>query len=1044
MVTSYTMYSTLDMLQRRTRDLDAVRFTPTLQLSPMAGMEDPGDRDTIHTGIPPFAPTMELSVGDHFTGLDRYVWIQKTLTLPEHREGSEVYGFFDFGQTGGGQNSGFESMLYLNGEPYQAVDTFHGDVNLEPHAGEEVTLTFMLWTGLDGGADTTFRHLIQRAEVGYLDTPTDTLYYLGRAVTQTAVLLQEGDPIRHRLIAALDRAYLKLDWDRDRIQASAAEALEVLSGELDGMQSLRPSEVTVHTVGHTHIDVAWLWRLKHTHEKAMRSFTTVLRLMEEFPEYVFMQSTPQLYAFVEKDQPKLFEGIRSRVAEGRWESDGGMWLEADCNITSGEALTRHFLYGMGYFMEKFGYRSTYLWLPDVFGYSWALPQILRGVGIDTFITSKISWNKFNTMPNDLFRWRGIDGSEVMGYFLTTPEEFDDFTRRYATYNGTISAHSVIGTWEKFRNKDIAQDVVLPYGLGDGGGGPNRDMLKMQRAMQRVPGLPNVRPGKAGELVRILHEDMETTDRPVPVWDGELYLEFHRGTYTSQAYNKKMNRKLEFGLAQTEYLSVLSFLRGGEYEQETFRTLWQTVLRNQFHDIIPGSSIHEVYEDSRKEYAGVSAELARLTEKAETMLERKADTYTVWHFGSFARREAVRVEETREGVFRDGEGTILPAQRTEDGYLVEVCLPALGSTVVTFTQEAAAPSDAKTALWDAKTQTLTTDLLQVTFDAEGRICALFDRECERSVLSEGARGNDLRVYEDRPLSFDNWELELFHTFKSEGAVLAKAPEMVENGRVRAVVHVEYTYRVSAISQDIVFHAGSKRIDFVTHVDWHEDSRILKVNFPVAIRATHATYDVQYGHVQRPTHYNTSWDWAKFEVVGHKWADLSQFDYGVSLLNDCKYGYSIHDSVMQLSLLKAGENPDRKADRGSHDFTYSLLPHAGSLERAETIAEATALNLPSHVVRGALALPKIVSGFEDKGIVVDCVKHAEYADALVIRMHEARGGNTRAELDFGPYALGVTPCNLLEEAQEEESEGRYFSASFHPFAIRTFLVRVRRDA
>lgn len=1038
MFTVKDMFSPVERIEARARELEAYRFVDMVCIAPLAAMEGALGVDEVYRGMPEVVQGGEVNIGDEFVGRDRYLWVRKTVDLPPRREGCEVYGVFDFGETGGGHNSGFESLLYVDGKPWQGVDTYHGDVNFDSLAGSTATLTFMLWTGLEGGGPKrTFRHRIRRAEIGYLHADTDELYYLLKAIFKTLKLLEETDPDRFALIRAAERALAILDWDRDRFYETVGPALAALKAEIEAMDKRLP--VTVNVVGHTHIDVAWLWRLKHTREKAMRSFATVLRLMEEFDEYVFLQTQPQLYKYMRSDCPELYEKIRQRVAEGRWETDGGMWLEADCNISSGEALVRQFLYGMRFFLQEFGRRCEYLWLPDVFGYSWALPQILRGVGISTFMTTKISWNQFNTMPNDLFTWRGMDGSEVMTYFIDTPEVGREPDDRFSTYNGMISPRSVLGSWRKFRGKNLSNETLVSYGFGDGGGGVNRNMLKMRRAMDALPGLPRVKTARAGDFFRRMHACIENTDQYVPVWDGELYLEYHRGTYTSQAWNKKMNRRLEFALAECEWLSEMASLAGGEYDRAALSDAWETVLRNQFHDIIPGSSIHEVYQDCHVEYGAAADALRRVAADAlGTLTSPEADAYTLWHFGSFPRRDAVLIAQTREGSFQDAQGAPLHSQRTPEGYWVEVELQPLSATTIRFVQAPEARDCPFEVDMDARV--IRTPHYTVAWNENGDFVRLFDADNNREVLPAGARANVLEVYEDKPLNFDNWDIDLFHLLKHEEVALHGAPELIECGAVRAVIRFEYAYRSSSFRQDVVFYADSRRIDFVTEADWHEDHRLLKAAFPVDLRATKATYDIQFGHVERPTHFNTSWDYARFEVVAHKWADVSEEDYGVSLLNDCKYGHSVLNNVMRITLLKSGKYPDTEADMGRHAFTYALLPHAGRVAAGDTIEESVKLNLPVRVAPGAAAAMPSAFTCASRSVMFDAVKKAEDDDALIVRVHECRGARAEAELVPGFAMKAYAPCNLLEQTSSEPVQAGSIRTTLRPFEIQTFKVWV----
>ncbi len=496
------VFFTIDKFQRRVEELDQRRYFGNQCIAPFTSMEGTLPVDESYHEIPEKVEGEPFGINDSFIGRDRYLWLEKEVKLPEAKEGCEVVGLFDFGETGGGYNSGFESLLYVNGHPYQGVDTNHNEVFFQGEEGKEAKLTFLLWTGLEGGGEhRTFFHQCKQADFAYLHKKTDELYYFARAITETLVLMDATNEQYEDLKAALDRALKCINWDEDSFYETVDTAHDVLMAELDRLE--KHTDVTVNVVGHTHIDVAWLWRLKHTREKAQRSFSTVLRLMEQYDEYVFLQTQPQLYKYVKNDCPELYEKIKQRVAEGKWEPDGGMWVEADCNISSGEALVRQFLHGTRFIEEEFGKKCEYLWLPDVFGYSWALPQILKQCEISTFMTTKISWNQFNSIPDDLFKWRGIDGSEILTYFVDTPDEEQDIDARFSTYNGMMTPRAVMGSWRKFKNKELSKDTLISYGYGDGGGGVTRDMLETANCIWNI----------TEELTHLRH----TTRKQIVVW-----------------------------------------------------------------------------------------------------------------------------------------------------------------------------------------------------------------------------------------------------------------------------------------------------------------------------------------------------------------------------------------------------------------------------------------------------------------------------------------------------------------------------------------------
>ena len=1026
------MFFTIEKFQRRVEELGQRRYFGQQCIAPFTAAPGTLPEDEHYHQVPEKIEGEPFQLNDSFIGRDRYLWAEKEVTLPCAKEGCQVVGLFNFGETGGGYNSGFESLLYVDGHPYQGVDTNHNEVFFQGKEGEKVRLTFLLWTGLEGGGvHRTFYHQLKQADLGYLHKNTDELYYFARAITETLMLLPEDDENYASLKTALDRALLYIDWDEDTFYESVDKAHQVLMDELDRLE--KHTDVTVHVVGHTHIDVAWLWRLKHTREKAQRSFSTVLRLMEQYDEYVFLQTQPQLYKYIKEDCPELYEGIRKRVAEGKWEPDGGMWVEADCNISSGEALVRQFLHGTRFFEREFGKKCEYLWLPDVFGYSWALPQILKLCEIDTFMTTKISWNQFNSIPDDLFKWRGIDGSEILTYFVNTPGEGQDTSTRYSTYNGMVTPHSVIGSWKKFQNKDLSKDTLISYGYGDGGGGVTREMLELRRAMDKLPGLPNVKTGTAGEFFRKMHENVDNTDRYVHTWDGELYLEYHRGTYTSQAYNKKTNRHMENKLAQIEWLSSVAYILGGEYAQQELNDSWECVLLHQFHDIIPGSSIHEVYADSRINYKVAEDRADGVKAKVlDSLTEKKENTFGIYSTNSFGGKELVSIPVQGCGSFLDEEGNALEAQKTEEGYDVLVNVKPFAVTNITFVP-GAEKGAGKTFVIDGSS--LETPFYSISWNEEGQLVRLYDKEAGRSVLKEGEKGNVLEVYEDKPMDYDAWDIDIFYTQKMETMKICRPAEVIADDGLKAVIRFTYKYRKSEITQDMIVYRDSKRIDFKTHADWHEDHRLLKAAFYTDIRSTKATYDIQFGHAERPTHWNNSWDWARFEVCGHKWADLSETGYGVSLLNNCKYGYSIKDNAMKLSLLKSAKHPDTTADMGEHDFTYALYPHTGAVTEGGTIEAANQLNLPAQAVAGGFAEHRRIVKVSGDCVQIDVVKKAEDENCLIVRMHECRGGHGQVTMESEFPVKKIVPCNLLEHDCGEAVEGNSMEVSVHPFEIKT---------
>lgn len=1039
------MFLTDRKLERRISELQEYRYRDVKHLESFAVTEE--TQGLVNPELPKsFEGWDELCVGDTWKGRDRFLWMHREIEIPAEWTGKKVLGIFDYGNTGAGNNSGFESMFYLNGEMYQGVDANHKEVFFkEEHCGKVLDVTFRLWSGLEGGGvPTPQEHKIARADLAWLDEQVDDLYYMAMMVWETIKELNEYDPIQHDLRKALDKAFHCIDWSEPGSEAfyeSVHEADTVLNETIDGMD--KKSLVNIRCVGHTHIDVAWLWRLKHTREKCSRSFSTVLRLMEQYPEYIFLQTQPQLYEYVKEEFPELYEKIKERVAEGRWEADGAMWVEADCNLTSGESLTRQILIGSKFIKDEFGTDVEYLWLPDVFGYSWALPQILKKAGIDMFMTTKISWNQYNRMPHDTFKWKGIDGSEVLTHFITTPEPWNEPGSWFYTYNGKLIPKTVKGCWDAYSEKQMNKDLLISYGFGDGGGGVNRDILECRRRIDKIPGMPNLKTSRAGDYFRDLKETVKNTDQYVNTWDGELYLEYHRGTYTSQGYNKRMNRKMELLYRRAEWFAVLDALKKKDIrfaKQEELTTGWKHILTDQFHDIIPGSSIHEVYEDSRKDYEYIEGIARKVENEAiADITDQNLNHYTVFNASGWNRDEIVVIPEERTGIFRDVNGNELTAQQAGNvTYVAVKNVPAMGTEEVIFEE---AKQEENEARFIISGKNIETPYYSISLNSYGQITRLYDKTFDREVLPEGERANVLQIFEDKPIDNDAWDIDIFYQEKMREITDLTRFEVTECGPLQMKIRMEWSYMNSTICQDMILYSTTRRIDFATTVDYHEKHQLLKAAFPVNIRSTYGTYDVQYGNVRRPNHWNTSWDQARFESVAHRWADLSERNYGVSLLNDCKYGHDIKDNIMRITLLKAATHPDHLADQGMHTFTYALLPHEGDFVEGNVVQEAYALNDPMQVVSGSLNLNmESFVTFNNDQVEIDAVKKSEDGQYIVVRFHEFAGSAQKVTMTPGFDFAAWAECDLRERPISEFSEKKEIEMDLHAYEIKTVLIKI----
>jgi alpha-mannosidase len=773
--------------------------------------------------------------------------------------------------------------------------------------------------------------------------------------------------------------------------AEARAALAPLYAQRNGDHSHE-----VAAIGHAHIDTAWLWPIAETYRKCVRTFSSQTAYMDAYPEYRFACSQAQQYAWVKDRNPDLYARIRERVARGQFIPVGGTWVEPDCNIPSGESLVRQFLLGQSFFQREFGTRCREFWNPDVFGYNGQLPQIMRGAGIERFLTQKLSWNAFNKPAYHTFLWQGIDGSRVLTHF--PPAD---------TYNGSGDVAEIRRTARDYKEHDRSHTSYLLFGYGDGGGGPTKEMLEVLRRAGDLQGLPRTTQRTSEEFFAALEGG--TSDFPVLV--GELYFELHRGTYTSQAAVKRANRRCEFLLHDVELLAALAHWRGVRpYPRDEITRLWELLCVNQFHDIIPGSSITEVYEDAHRDYDEIRRSGESLREAALAALAGGASGLHPFNALGFERRRVVSTPE--------GSRVLVSAPPLATGRIVDPGEP------VTLTQVEQG--------WQ-----LENGHLRAVVDQGGRLQSVVHKRSGREVLS--APGNVVEIYQDQPIVWEAWDVDPFHLETRAECPPAHAARVVTDGPLRAEIAFEHALAEhSRGTQTIRLDAEARRIEFDWSVDWHESQKILKVRFPVNVHSPNATYEMQFGAVERPTHYTTSYDLARYEVPGHKWADLSEHGFGVALLTESKYGYSTFANEMRISLLRAPKSPDPVADMGLHRFQYAVYPHEGRWQDGGVVAEAFDFNAP--LTWSAATIETLVA-LDTPNLVLDTVKLAEREDAIVLRLYEAHGGRGHARLTLGLDATSVTRANLLEDETDApvRLDGSVIELDYQPFEIITLILR-----
>ncbi len=932
-----------------------------------------------------------------FTTTDDHYWFKMKVETPETDENSVVCFRLNTGGDVQWLYTNPQGLLFLDGHPVQALDNFHTTVLLE--SGKKYEIACYYYTGNYAGTAKEKSYFIP--ELIVKNRLVEKLYY-DVLVPFDASKLYENNKAKNDIMSCLEKALNKVlfyDIGSAAFYNRIKEAIDYLEEEFYE-KVCGKSDLTVDLIGHTHIDIAWLWTYAQTEEKAQRSFATVLNLMKQYPDYNFTSSQAVLYHFVKKNSPELYEQIKERVKEGRWEVEGAMWVEPDMNLSSGESIIRQILFGKRFFKDEFGIDSKILWLPDTFGYSAALPQILKKCGVDKFVTSKISWNDENTIPHDTFMWQGIDGTEIFTQFMTCQDYNGyNYNKRGVTYNGEIKPSQILGTHARHHDKKLNDRTMITFGFGDGGGGPTAEMLETHlRTKRGIPGLPKTRMSTVAAHLDAVEKNFFKNSEELgrlPKWIGELYLEFHRGTYTSIARNKRNNRKAEFAVGKLEFLSsFLTAALGKEYNSEKLNEVWQLILLNQFHDVLPGSSIKEVYEDSDRHYAQIFADCDGMINSAIEILKGNINTKGGWlviNSTSAANKGAVKI----------------------DGKTAEVeNIPSLGWKVIEK------PDFSCNVTVNDKV--IENKYYKVTLSDEGNIISLYDKRFEREIVRENKSFNELCVYEDFPYCYDNWEIQEYYKCKKWSLGEVVSMESVFDG-TRAGIKICRKYMSSTFTQTIWLYSKLERIDFETWIDWHEHHQILKAVFPTDIHATKATYDVQFGNVERTNHQNTEWDEAKYEVCAHKWADVSDGGYGVSLLNDCKYGHSCIEGELTLTLIKCGTYPNPEADQGEHNFTYSIFPHEGDF-RTGTVAEGYSLNQPFNCIyigenKGTLAENFSFIKCDSDKIVIETVKRAQSGDGTVVRLYETANTQGNRNIEFGISVKKAYLCDMLENVQTE---------------------------
>lgn len=893
-------------------------------------------------------------------------------------------------------NSEFDTSLGLPGKRVVAVP---GPVA----GGEKVDL----WG--DAGCNDLFGQYrsgtLKEADIAICHEEIHQLYYDVEVLLELAEQLPDPSSRRAQIMQALYEVSLGLAEINEESAAAARRRLAPELAKRGGDPTL-----TVSAVGHAHMDLAWLWPIRETIRKGARTFSTALRMMERYPDYVFGASQPQLYQWIKEHYPKLYEQVKARIAEGRWELQGAMWVEPDSNVSGGEALIRQIMYGQQFYKREFGQTVRTLWVPDIFGYTASLPQLLVKSGLAYMVTQKLSWNAYNDYPHHTFFWEGIDGSKILTHL--PPED---------TYNSPAAPRSLAKIEREYWDSNVSDRALMLFGIGDGGGGPGEEHLERLRRETNVLGLP---PVVQEPSIAFLDKLNERADR-YKTWRGELYLEKHQGTLTTQAKNKKFNRRMEKALRELEFASVLNLLSdsGVPYPEKELETIWKEVLLYQFHDILPGSSITRVYDESLARYEALLARTEELIRERYAKVASGLDTaamrnpYVVFNSLPWERTEWLRIEE----------------------HWIQATVPPMGYALVDAVETAAQAQ----GMLRADRSGLENELVRVVLRADGTISSVYDKTANRELLPAGATANILTLYNDQ--GGDAWDFPTDYRERASIRLLPTEWKAFTDGPT-AVIEQTYSFGASRIEQRIVVAAGSRTIEFRTKVNWQETNRMLRAAFPLDIRSDAANCDIQFGYIKRPLNRNTSWDFARDEISAHHYIDLSEAAYGAALLNDCKYGYRAADGELDINLLRSPTYPDPKADRGEHEFTYALLPHDGDWVNGAVYKEGYALNVPLRPVAaarnggGRLDAKAALMEIDGPHVMIETVKRAEDSRDFIVRLYETAGGKSHARLKLNfPYSR-LEWVDLLEEPLEgtPQVEGGELLMVFSPFEIKTLKV------
>lgn len=985
--------------------------------------------------IPDEANFSPIENGYEWGGEAHYCWFSGEYKVPSQLESKTLYLWPNA--------SGYEALLWVDGVPFGTFATKisfvgHGNhycdmIRLKAKKGETIRFALEDYAGhyckgcdpQDDEPHSDYRFTYGGMNVCTKNKDISDFYFDLLTVCELADSLPKGSERRGELINALYNVhntvyYSYEDIDRASFLSALKKARPFLKAELAKKNGLCACEAGL--IGHSHMDTAWLWHVGETVKKCARTYSNEMNLMEQYPEYTFVQSSSLHSEFIRENYPDLFRLIQKRVAEKRYEPNGGVWVECDCNITSGESMIRQFLWGQRFTRQYFGgYTSNCFWLPDTFGYSAAIPQIMKGCGVDYFLTTKIDWNDTNRFPYQTFWWEGIDGTRVFSHFNRTHVHPDPQT-----------LIEMVDSPSGLIEKSVSNKRLISYGYGDGGGGPQFEMIEEARRCKDLAGCPRSKHTTVAEFMK----DLEKTAVNPSVYRGELYLEIHRGTLTNQHKIKRNNRKCELALRDTEIFTVDHAVKQGEIaDSEKLHPLYRSLLKNQFHDILPGTCIPRAHQESKAQTDEILRTCAEMEDEF-TSGEGKNEL-TLTNTLSFDRSDPL-ILKVKKGLVIDGDYRQQRYTDLDGNNCLIVCgvtVPAF-SSITLHLKKGEIESDSP---FKATKAGVETPFAKLRFNKQGAIISFTDTESGRELKGEGYALNTFLVAEDMPVAWDNWDIDADLETKFKDTAVLSDRSVVSIGSAALVIRSSYRItEKSTITQDMLFFCDTKEVRFDTLMDWNDDHRFLKVAFDTSIYQDFARFDIQFGYAKRPTTRNTSIEKAKFEVLNHKYTDLSETRFGVSILNDCKYGISAEGGKLRLSLHKGGAHPDFTGDHGKHRCVYSFLPHEGDFSAERVTWPAYELNVPVLVSSGEFnLLPLAVPN--ESNVLVECVKPCEDAEkAFIVRLYECEGTATKCGVKLFDGAKDAELTNMLEEPSGDKLDSLKLSLSFHPFEIKTLKV------